>query len=316
MEEAMSTPRPTPDLSDEALVRRLGPGFTSNRAQANGVELHYVEGGTGEPVVLLGGWPQTWWQWNKVLPELARHYRVIAVELRGQGGSGKPADGYDKKTLADDVHALLQHLGIESAHIVGHDIGAMVAHAHAANHPAATRRIALLDVPHPEPTLSALTLLPGPGQHTDSVIEDGDHIYLWWFALNQVRGLPEQLLAGRARFLVDWLADYMTVDPSSIDDFSRQVYARAYDTPDAIRAGNGWYQTFNRDIEDAASYEPVTAPILALANTRNEGHLDYLRKVVTAQGTDVTVTPIAGSGHYLAEEQPRAVLDALRAFLG
>ncbi|MEW1546606.1 alpha/beta fold hydrolase [Streptomyces tsukubensis] len=314
----MSTPPPptAPGLSDDALVRRLGPGFTSNRAEANGVGLHYVEGGTGEPVVLLGGWPQTWWQWNKVLPELARHYRVIAVELRGQGSSGKPADGYDKKTLADDIHALLLHLGIESAHIVGHDIGAMVAYAHAANHPEATRRIALLDVTHPEPTLSALTLLPGPGRHADSVVENGDRIYLWWFALNQVRGLPEQLLAGRARFLVDWLADYMTVDPTSIDDFSRQVYARAYDTPDAVRAGNGWYQTFNRDIEDAASYEPVTAPILALANTRDRGHLDYLRKVVTAQGTDVTVTPIAGSGHYLAEEQPRAVLDALRAFLG
>ncbi|MGV9312231.1 alpha/beta fold hydrolase [Streptomyces sp. NPDC003691] len=304
------------ELTDEALVRRLGPGFSSSRAEVNGVGLHYVEGGTGEPLILLGGWPQTWWQWNKVLPALARHYRVIAVDLRGQGGSDRPADGYDKKTLAADINALIHQLGLTSAHIAGHDIGAMVAYAHAANYPEATRRIVLLDVPHPDPSLSALTLLPGPGQHDDSVVEDGARIYLWWFALNQVRGLPEQLIAGRARFLVDWLADYMTVDSGAIDDFSRRVYARAYDTPDAIRAGNGWYQTFNRDIEDEAKYPPVEAPILALASTLHQGHADYLRELVPTKGTDVTVTEIAGSGHYLPEEQPQAVIDALTAFLG
>ncbi|RBQ14539.1 alpha/beta hydrolase [Spongiactinospora rosea] len=301
-------------LGDEALARSLPGTFTSRHAEVNGVRLHYVEGGGGEPLLLLGGWPQTWWQWNKVMPDLARRYRVIAVDLRGMGGSGKPAGGYDKKTMAADIHALVRHLGLTTVNIAGHDIGAMVAYAHAANHPEATTKIALLDVAHPDESWSAMRLLPGPDQHVDSVIEAGARSYLWWFAFNQVRGLPEKLLEGRHRLLGDWLFDRQSDDPGFIDERSREVYARAYSTADAIRAGNGWYQTFNRDIEDERGYGRVTAPMLVLGGDRS--NYANLRDTMPAKGTDVQVVKVADCGHYIPEERPQVVIDALTAFLG
>ncbi|MGH9614827.1 MAG: alpha/beta fold hydrolase, partial [Bryobacteraceae bacterium] len=98
------------DVSDTALVRSL-PGFENGYTNANGIRLHYVAGGNGQPLVLLPGWPETWWSFHKIMPELAKHYRVIAVDLRGMGGSDKPADGYDKKTMAKDIDALIHQLG-------------------------------------------------------------------------------------------------------------------------------------------------------------------------------------------------------------
>ncbi|MER5319385.1 alpha/beta fold hydrolase [Streptosporangium roseum] len=307
-------PSPHTPLHDDALARSLDGEFSSHHAEVNGIRLHYVEGGSGAPLLLLGGWPQTWWQWNKVMPALARRYRVIAVDLRGMGSSSKPADGYDKKTMARDIHELVRHLGLTSVSIAGHDIGAMVAYAFAANHPETTTKIALLDVPHPDRTWSGFSLLPDPDQHVDSVIEAGARSYLWWFAFNQARGLPEQLLDGRVRLLVDWLFDRQAQEPGSIDERSRQIYADAYSTADAVRAGNGWYQTFNSDIVDEQAYGPVTAPILALGG--DESNYAYLRDLMPSKGTDVEVIEVADCGHYIPEEQPRAVIDAMVSFLG
>ncbi|MEV0248559.1 alpha/beta hydrolase [Nocardia sp. NPDC050712] len=301
-------------LSDEALAAALEGGFRSRVAEVNDVRLHYVDGGAGAPLLLLGGWPQTWWQWNKVMPALARRYRVIAVDLRGMGGSSKPAAGYDKKTMAADIHALITHLGLESVSIAGHDIGAMVAYAYAANYPEATDKIALLDVPHPDAGWQQFGLLPESDQHVDSVIESGARSYLWWFAFNQVQDLPELLLGdGRIRLLIDWLFTRQAKDPNTIDEHSRRVYARAYATPDAIRAGNGWYRTFGQDITDEQDYDRVTAPLLALGG--DESNYEYLRNLMPTKGTDVRVVEIAGCGHYIPEEQPAAVIEALVEFL-
>ncbi|GAB2709875.1 alpha/beta fold hydrolase [Nocardia thraciensis] len=310
----MTSTDPSETLSDAALAASLDGGFSSRVAEVNGIRLHYVDGGAGAAVVLLGGWPQTWWQWHKVMPALARRYRVIAVDLRGMGGSGRPVAGYDKKTMAADIRALVRQLGLDSASVVGHDIGAMVAHAYAANYPEATDKIALLDVPHPDAGLSDLRLLPEPDQHVDSVIEDGARSYLWWFAFNQVNGLPEQLLDGRFRLLIDWLFARQTVDPSTIDDRSRQVYARAYSTTEAVRAGNAWYRAFNQDIEDERAYGKLTTPILTLGGDRS--NYEYLRNRMPAKGTDVVVEKIADCGHYIPEEQPGATIEALVKFLG
>ncbi|ARX83962.1 MULTISPECIES: alpha/beta fold hydrolase [Streptomyces] len=245
-------------LTDRDLAAFLEGDFTSAHADVNGTRLHYVTGGEGEPLVLLGGWPQTWWQFHKIMPELARHYRVIAVDLRGMGGSAKPPSGYDKKTMARDIHELIRHLGHDSAHLAGHDIGAMVAYAVAANHPETTRKVALLDVAHPDQNFLEIPMLPTAEPGTDW--ETGPGYYLWWFAFNQVKGLPEQLLDGRVGVFNDWLFGYMLKDQSSIDERSRAVYAAAYSTPDALRAGNAWYQAFRHDIADFATYEPVRAP--------------------------------------------------------
>ncbi|WP_030661750.1 alpha/beta fold hydrolase [Streptomyces cellulosae] len=301
-------------MTHSELARSLEGNFTSHHADVNGVRLHYVTGAQGEPLVLLGGWPQTWWQFHKIMPALARDYRVIAVDLRGMGGSSKPRAGYDKKTMAQDIRELVRRLGHETVNIAGHDIGAMVAQAFAANHPETTRKVVLLDVYHPDETFTAMTLLPSPAQHADGDITAGSAPYLWWFAFNQVRGLPEKLLQGRTREMFDSIFDQMLHDPGSIDSATRQVYARAYDSPDAIRAGNAWYQAFHQDIEDAKGYGPLAVPVLVLGGEHSI--FSVLAAVMPGKGRDVRVAEVKGSGHYLPEEQPETVARHLAGFFG
>src|SRR6476469_75966 len=278
------------------------PRSTSGYATVNGVRLHFVTAGSGDPVVLLPGWPRTWWEFHKIIPSLAATHRVIAVDLRGMGGSAKPAGGYDKRTMAADIAALLGKLGDDRAHVVGSDIGAMVAFSLAANHPYLVRTVTLLDVAHPEESLYQLPLVPRPGET----------FHLWWFAFNQVRGLPERLLAGKARDLVDHLCDLILLDQDAVTERDRDIYAAAYDTPEAIRAGNGWYQAFNQDIADDRPYAPVRPPHLALANP---AQYDYLRLLLPTKAADANVTRLDGTGHYLVEEVPDAVLSHLAEHL-
>lgn len=305
-------------LSDVALANSIDGTFSSRAADLRGVELHYVMDDDPvagrETLLLIGGWPRTWWQWHKVMPDLNRRYRVIAVDLRGTGGSSKPLGGYDKKTMAQDVRELVDYLGLSKVHIAGHDIGAMVAYAYAANYPDATGKLCMLDVMHPDESLAGLTLMPGSDQHIDSVIEVGARPYLWWFAFNQVRGLPEQLLDGRSHLLIEWLIRRLTKDPRTIDEHSREVYARAYATADAIRAGNAGYQAFHTDIADERTYQPVTAPILGLGG--DYSNYGLMRDVLPSKGNDVQVIEIADCGHYISEEQPQALVEALTSFLG
>lgn len=288
-------------LSDQALARSLPGGFRNGYAQVNGVRLHYVAGGRGAPLVLLPGWPQTWWSFHKIMPALAVHRRVIAVDLRGMGGSSKAGTGYDKKTAAADIYALVRQLGYRKADIAGHDIGAMVAFSFAVNHPDATRTVSLLNVTHPDARLYELPMIPQPGAPN-----------LWWFAFNQLQGLPEQLLTGRSRYLVDTLVSQVAENPKAIAEHDRRVYAKAYSYPAAIRAGNGWYQAFGQDIKDAKSYGKVTAPMLGLG-----GDFDYSAMLgLLKQGTRARVEKVGGSGHFLPEEQPQGVVQALTRFLG
>ena len=289
-------------VSDNGLARSLAGNFRSEYADVNGTRLHYVTGGRGEPLFLLPGWPQTWWEYRYVLPALAARFRVFAVDLRGMGGSAKPADGFDKKTMARDIFELAKRLGFSKINIAGHDIGAMVAYSFAVNHPAALRKVALLEVAHPNDflTKNLLMLPPGPPP-----------VHVWWFAFNQVRGLPEQLLTGRFRFMVDWLFDNLMVHPEANTDRDRDVFARAYNRPDAIRAGNGWYQAFYQDIADQPGYGQITAPLLGLASDQA---FDIVSNVWPFQGTDVRVVRVPDSGHFIVEEQPDFVAQQLLSF--
>ncbi|MBE1462701.1 alpha/beta fold hydrolase [Kibdelosporangium phytohabitans] len=289
-------------MNDAQLAESLG--FRSEYADVNGTRLHYVIGGRGKPVVLLGGWPHTWWEFHKVMPPLAEHYQVVVVDIRGMNLSAKPESGYDKKTMARDVLELVRHLGFERVDLVGHDIGAMVAFSFAANHPEAVGKLVLVDVPHPDEDLYDLTLLPSPGQP----------LHLWWFAFNQLTALPQILLDGRVRALVDHLSELMLLDPGNIDEQAREIYARAYDSPDAIRASNGWYQTFGQDAEDMKSYAPLTLPVLALTSRPEEGNytVKALRKAVVGPQFE----QIPDTGHYIPEEQPEAMVTHVRKFLG
>jgi pimeloyl-ACP methyl ester carboxylesterase len=112
----------TPDIySDEELIKQM-PGFVNKYATVNGVKLHYVEGGSGSPLICLPGWPQTWYSFHTIAPELSKKYRVIIVDIRGMGNSEKPTAGYDKKTMAKDIYELTQQLELQKINILGHDI--------------------------------------------------------------------------------------------------------------------------------------------------------------------------------------------------
>ncbi|MGY2733855.1 alpha/beta fold hydrolase [Sphingomonas sp. UYP23] len=304
---AAATPS-TSSVSDAALVRTL-PGFSNSTALVDGVRLHYVVGGKGSPVFLLPGWPETWWSYHKIMPELARTHRVFAIDLRGMGGSGHPAGGYDKKTMAGDLSALAHQLGFGKVDVVGHDIGAMVAFSLAANHPDQVAHLVLLDVGHPSAGYFSLKLLPEPGTFGDKA--DEDHVYLWWFAFHQVKGLPEQLLEGRAGIEQAWFFHYMAKDEAAIDARDRAVYAAAYSTREGTRTGNAWYQAFGQDVADDATYGPLTMPVLGLGGPgykRLKAQLD-----VAAPGS--STYRVEGSGHFIAEERPVETLRFLTEFL-
>ncbi|MFB0620836.1 alpha/beta fold hydrolase [Streptomyces sp. AGS-58] len=276
-------------------------GFEHHDAEVNGTRLHYVTAGRGEPLVLLPGWPQTWWQFHKVMPALAERYAVIAVDYRGMGTSDKPEAGYDKKTMAHDVYELVRHLGHERVHIAGEDIGAMVAYAFAANHPEATIKLALWEVGHPGEVFNELRMLPQPGQP-----------HLWWFAFNQVDDLPEKLLTGRYRLLIDHLIGIEALDPDAIDEASREIYAGAYEQPGAVRASNAWYQTFGQDIEDARTYDQLHMPVLGLGGM----NFAFVPALLEGKATDVRYVELKDAGHYLSQERPEELTRELVQFFG
>ncbi|WP_433655294.1 alpha/beta fold hydrolase [Nocardia sp. CA-128927] len=195
--------------------------------------------------------------------------------------------------------------------MVGHDIGASLGYHLAANFPESVRRLVTVDLGVPDPSWQAIPMLPSSDDQ-EAALEHGRGGYPWWFALNQLRELPERLLADRFRLIIDWLYGHMLVDQSSVEEEARRIYAHAYDSPDAIRAGNGWYQTMRRDIADLATYAPVTVPILTLAG--EESYPALREQMSSDKGTDIRVVKVEGSGHYIAEEQPEQVLRELAVF--
>jgi pimeloyl-ACP methyl ester carboxylesterase len=287
--------------TDEELARSLPGDFRSEYADVNGTRLHYVAGGQGEPVVLLPAWPETWWQYRKIMPALARRHRVIVVEVRGMGGSARPTGGFDKKNMARDVHELVGSLGYDSVNVVGHDIGAMVAFSFAANHGAATRRLALLDVLHPDDSRYEMPLLPRPGTGFN----------MWWWAFNQVTELPEKLIVGRLGHLIEWLFDNSLVHPDAITPHDRAIYARAYDGVASIRASNGWYQAFHQDIADMRTYGTLAMPVLGLAS--HVSH-DRFTRVLPTLADDARVVKVENSSHWVVEEQPELIARELLRF--
>ena len=296
--------------ADEELIKRF-PGFTNHYATVNGVRLHYVDGGRGPAVICLPGWPQTWYSYHPIAAQLAGQHRVIIVDIRGMGTSDKPASGYDKKTMAQDIYALMQHLGLATASLLGHDIGVMVATSFATHYPEATEKLILADGSHPSEGMMQMPLLPAAGSFGPKM--NGQHPYAWWMAFNQVKELPEQLLAGRFHLLLDYLFAYVMRDESKMTAFDRQVYAAVYNQPENIRASNAWYQAFAQDMADAKSFPQLTMPVLGLGS--NVAY-DFLKMSLPHAAQNAQMVDLTASGHYMFEEQPQLVLDAVLPFLG
>jgi pimeloyl-ACP methyl ester carboxylesterase len=294
---------------DDELIKNF-PGFTNQHLTVNGVKLHYVDGGSGEPLICLPGWPQTWYSYHPIAMELAKTFRVIIVDLRGMGSSEKPESGYDKKTMATDIMDLVRQLGLSKVHLMGHDIGGMVAMSFAFNYPEFTEKLIVLDGSHPSEGMMQMPLMPAPGTFKEKM--DANMPYAWWMGFNQVKGLPEQILEGRFQYLLDWLFNYVMIDDSKMSAFDRAVYACHYNEVENIRAANAWYQTFSQDIEDAKTYQPLNMPVLGIGSYIS---FNLMKMGLPFVATDVNIIGILDSGHYLYEEQPQQVIDAVSKFL-
>jgi pimeloyl-ACP methyl ester carboxylesterase len=288
--------------TDEQLIIQL-PGFSNQYIDVNGTTLHVVEGGQGEPLLLLPGWPQTWWAYHKIMSALATHFKVIAVDVRGMGSSAKPEGGYDKKNMARDIYELVQHYGFKQVNIAGHDISATVVHSFAAQYPEVARKVVLIDTPPIDPDIHRVPMLPPPGYP--------GKVYPWWLGFNQVAQLPEQLLEGRSHILLNYLFDNLTADSTSISAHDREVYTNHYDRPENIRSGNQWYQAFPQDAIDSQTYGKLTMPVLGLIG---EGGA-MLKQALPAIADNFTISTIDGAGHFIAEEKPEETVKALKEFL-
>jgi pimeloyl-ACP methyl ester carboxylesterase len=273
--------------------------ITDHIATVNGVRMHYLMAGKGDPVILLHGYAQTSHMWKPLMAELARTNLVIAPDLRWIGPAKKPDAGYDKKTMAQDVHALAQSLGISRVRVAGHDIGLMVAYAYAAQYPTEVDRIALLDA-----------FLPGVG--------DWEKVWLlrdlWHFHFYGVT--PLRLVAGRERIYFEHFWNDFAADPAhSIPEADRQFYAAAYAAPDGMRASFEVFHTFPQDATDFAAFAKtkLTMPMLVLTGEKASGGtlIDQARLVAD----DVEGVIINGSGHWLMEEATAEVVPKLVAFL-
>lgn len=281
-------------------------GLTHRFATVDGVRLHYVSSGPadGEVVVLLAGFPQSWFAWRKVMPLLAKRYRIIAAEFPGQGDSDRPADGYDTQTLATAVHRLLQQLDITRYHLVGHDIGAWVAYPHAALFGDEVLSLALLDAGIPGVTLpETLPFTPDRAWRT------------WHFAFHAVADLPEMLLQGRERDYIAWFLRRKSANPDVFSESDLDEYARVLTKAGGLRAGLAYYRAAaqsarqNRERKEKGK---LKRPVLAIG--ADQGSVVDMAAPLREVADHVEGLTIAACGHYIPEEQPAVLAEELLAF--
>ncbi|MEU3452548.1 alpha/beta hydrolase [Micromonospora sp. NPDC006766] len=284
---------------------RVPAGFTEQRAQVGEVTWNYVRGGRGPTVVLLHGYPQCWRMWRHLLPELAKSYEVIAPDLRGFGGSDAPPTGYDKKTVAADLHGLLTGLGLaRQIRLVGHDLGTMVAYAYAAAHPDQVARLALTEAPIPDESIYAIPALTAAGPA------------VWNFGFfNVPNGLPEQLVAGREALWIDRFTDSIMVKKGSLGPDDIEEYAGHLRDEAHLRASFGYFRAFGQDITDNAAYRATKLPMPVLAIGAQASLGGQVAEQAHRYADTVTGEVVEDCGHWLFEERPAELTALLLPFL-
>ena len=270
----------------------------SRFAKVNGMRLHYLTAGQGEPVILLHGYAQNSHMWRPLIAELAKTRTVIAPDLRGFGQSAKQPSGYDKKTMAQDIRALAASLGFKHIGIAGHDIGLMVAYAYAAQYPAEVERIALMDA-----------FLPGIGDTTNLfLLRD-----LWHFHF--YGETPLKLVKGRERIYFEHFWNDFAANPKkSVSEADRRFYTKAFAQPGAMKAGFEVFRAFDQDAKDNAEFAktPLRMPMLVLGGEKSGG--EFLISQARLVAGDVDGVIVTGSGHWLIDEAPGQVIPRLVAF--
>lgn len=295
-------------MTHPALGRQQAPGLEPewrHRSDVvNGIALHSVTAGSGPAVLLLHGWPETWWEWRHLIGPLARHFHVVATDLRGFGDSAKPPPeaGYDVATVCADLAGLLDALDLPSAYVCGHDLGGLVGYALARLHPARVARLVLADAPLP------LYDLEVPAW---AAIEK----QLWHQRFHRVPYLPEALIAGREHLYLSWhfaqsLRNIAAIRVEDVDE-----YVRCYSMAGGLGGGFAFsraVETSARQVRAAAAGGPLEMPLLFLGGAGSLGDVfkPYLGQIARQARTVV----VPDCGHWIPEENPQFVLEELLAF--
>jgi pimeloyl-ACP methyl ester carboxylesterase len=284
-----------------------GTQIEHHRARVNGLLIHYVEAGAGDPVVLLHGFAQSWREWRRdVIPALAKRYRVVAPDMRGFGDSDKPVSGYEKRIVAEDIWQLVNHLRLGPFHLVAHDFGAAVAYAFAAAHRDAVRTLSILEM-----------IIPGFGyedcmQHPFAT--DGLGRKVWHLAFHDAPEMPEMLIKGRERMYLRWFHDHFAYAPGAICDEDLDEYERCYAGAGGLRSLE-YYRTHFVDAEHnrESAKHPLEMPILAIGGSAFLG--DIVRQGMAALAREVRGEVIDECGHWIPDEKPTELLKLLVPFL-
>ncbi len=267
----------------------------------NGQDLHYVTAGeTGTPILLVHGFPESWWAFHKLIPLLARHHRVIAVDLPGFGDSGTTADGYTSTTMAEALRDLIIHLDLGPVHLSGQDIGGTSAFRLAAGHPGLVRSLTAIE-----------TALPGYGFEKFADVANGG---VWHVGFLAAPGIPDMLLQGRMRqFLTDYAYPVMNRTPGAIDARDVTEFERVYSRDGGLLATNGVYAallTEGAEIRALVADHKLVMPVLAV----DAGSGPFTSGTMAQVAENVSVVTLQGVGHLVAMEAPAALAEAMLAF--
>jgi pimeloyl-ACP methyl ester carboxylesterase len=280
------------------------PDVTHQYVDVNGTTLHYVQAGAeGSPILLVHGFPETWWAFHKVIPWLAGHHRVAAVDLRGFGDSANAPGQYDSGTAAEDLHRLIRHLGLGPVHLTGQDISGGT--------------VFRLATTHPEDVLSFTGIEMGLAGFGLEALADVTHGGSWHIGVLAAPGVPDLLLAGREReFLSQFAFPALTVVAGAIADADIGEFTRTYSRPDGWRGAGGLYQSMLREGEEiraVADSSPLHVPVLAIDAGGNPFTITTLRQISSGPVKSVVLD---GVGHYAALEDPDRLAAALLDFTG
>ena len=276
--------------------------FTSRYVDTGGLRQHVVTGGQGPPLLLVHGWPQTWYAWRLVMPALARDFFVVVPDQRGTGLSGKPADGYDTGTLAGDLVALMDALGHQRFAVAGHDTGLWIGYALAADHPGRLDRLAVAEAAMPG--VSPSPPLFGSMQTNNQ---------LWHFGFNRLAEVNEELVRGREGI---YFGFQFAKAARKLPGYAVKHYVdNLASDPEALRGSFEAYRALDTTIAQNQQRKErrLTLPVLAIGGA--EGIGEGAANTMKLAADDVQSVVIPGSGHYCLEEAPEEVMAALTAFL-
>jgi len=300
--KALEAPEQTYAGVEEA---KFDKTFQHRMQGAPGRRLHFVIGGQGDPVLLVPGWPQSWYAWRKVMLALAQRYTVVAVDPPGLGDSDKPLEGYDTEAVAARLHELTCSLGWETFHFVGHDIGVWIGYPYASIYREHVRKLVLIDA-----TVPGIVPAEAYAFEAERIAKN------WHFFFNALPDLPEALVTGRERQFLSWLFHSKSAIPNAIGPAALDEYVRCYSAVGAWRAGVSYYRALFLDMAQNRVHacKRLTLPILAIGGDAGLGKM--MEQMMCEVANDVVGVVVPGCGHYIPEEAPEFLSERLAAFLG